>query len=32
MEGVAEIPDVQVKLTGLGGTIIYDPYGLSGRQ
>ncbi len=29
---VAQIPDVQVKMTGLGGTIISDPDGLSGRQ
>ena len=28
---VAQIPDIQVKMTGLGGTIIYDPDGLSGR-
>jgi hypothetical protein len=29
---VAQIPDVQVKMTGLGGRIVYDPDGLSGRQ
>jgi predicted amidohydrolase YtcJ len=29
---VDQIPDVQVKMTGLGGRIVYDPDGLSGRQ
>jgi predicted amidohydrolase YtcJ len=29
---VAQIPDVQVKMTGLGGKIVYDPEGLAGRQ
>ncbi len=29
---VAQIPDVQVKMTGLGGKIVYDPEGLADRQ
>jgi predicted amidohydrolase YtcJ len=29
---VAQIPEIQVKMTGLGGTIVYDPDGLADRQ